>query len=120
MRGIGIDIVEVNRIKSAIDKSDKFLNRVFTENEIKYYIENGENIETLAGIFAAKEAVLKVLKTGIEGVCWKDVEIIHTDSVPGVILYNRALEAMRKEQIQDILVSISHSKENAIANAIGV
>ncbi len=120
MKGIGIDIVEIHRIKSAIEKNERFLYRIFTEDEIKYYMENGENVETLAGIFAAKEAVLKVLQTGIEGVRWKDVEIIHIGSVPSVKLYNNAYDMMKKQEITSVLISISHSKENAIANAIAV
>ena len=121
MIGLGIDIIEIERIENAIKKNSKFLEKLFTEYEIKYYIKKGEKAETIAGLFAAKEAVAKVLGTGISGFAWTDIEISHTTSgQPIVILNGEAKKIAKKKSINNILISISHCKTYAVANAAGI
>ena len=86
----GIDIIEINRIKSVLEKyPDKFLKRIYTKNELDY-CKNKPN--RLAARFAVKEAVMKTLGTGIKGVGWKDIETIRKPGEkPSVKLHNRAL-----------------------------
>lgn len=119
MKGLGVDIVEIERIEKAI-KKDRFLVKLFTERERQYFEDKGSRSETVAGIFAAKEAVSKVLGTGIV-YPWTDIEIDHTDlGQPVVVLHHKAEEIASRKGIQTIFISISHSKHYAVANAVGV
>ncbi len=119
IKGIGIDIIEIDRIRRAIEKSDKFIDRVFTANEKKAFEEKNHSPQTIAGYFAAKEAVSKALGTGISNMRWKDIEILKDPSgKPYVRLYNNAENLAYSMSIDKILISISHSRENAVALAI--
>jgi holo-[acyl-carrier protein] synthase len=121
MVGIGIDIIEINRIEEAILKNERFLERLFTEKEQAYFASKNNRHETIAGFFACKEAVAKVLGTGISGFKWKDIEISHTEvGQPVVELKNAAKDIAEEKGITNILVSISHCKTYAVANAFGV
>ena len=113
----GVDIIEINRIKSVLEKyPDKFLNRIYTKNELDF-CKNKPN--RLAARFAVKEAVMKTLGTGVKGVGWKDIETLRKPGQrPFVKLHNRALLKSKKLGIENICISISHSKEYAIAFAI--
>lgn len=103
--GIGTDIIEVSRIRNAI-KKEHFLNRVFTEKEIEYAKTKKDIAETLAGIFCAKESVVKAFGTGFVGIKFHDIEILH--------------DKFGKPFISDlkVLISISHCKDYATAVAI--
>lgn len=121
MLGIGIDIIEIDRISKTLEKQNKFLEKLFTDYEINYYINKGKRAETIAGLFAAKEAVSKVLGKGISGYTWKDIEIHHTvDGQPLVLLHGGAKKIALNMGIEKVLVSISHCKTYAVANAAGV
>jgi len=115
---IGIDIIEVERIESAIRQWDKrFLNRIFTEAERK--ICRGE-IPALAARFAGKEAVMKVLGTGTKGVGWQEIEILaDAQGKPLVQLYGKARETAKKLNLTEFSISLSDTKHLAIAAAIG-
>lgn len=109
---IGIDIIEIKRIERAVIRSAFFLTRVFTENERRYYMYKGGKAETLAGMFCAKEAVAKALKTGFSGFCMQDIEILHdAKGSPYAVLHRGA--ARLTDKTSDI--SISHCKEYAVA-----
>ncbi len=107
----GVDIVEIDRIHKAVLKNDRFCERVFTEHEMEYYQLHGERIETLAGIFAAKEAFSKYLGTGIRGFEIRDIEVRHDELGSPFILF--------KGKKTNSSVSISHSKDNAVAVVTG-
>ncbi|WPX08048.1 holo-ACP synthase [Anaerocellum danielii] len=114
---IGIDIVEVDRLKN-IKRFNQFLKRVFTSSELEYIKERRYRLETIAGYFAAKEAVAKALSTGIV-FCFKDIEIQKGKTgCPKVKLYNRAEAICAELGIRNIVVSISHQKSVAVAVAI--
>ena len=110
----GVDIIEIHRIKQVLDRyGERFLNRLFTPNEIDYCRGRAPN---LAGRFAAKEATMKALGTGARGVSWKDIEVVRAHSgAPSVKLYGRAENRAERLHVVEISVSISHSREYAVA-----
>ncbi|MFW6133844.1 MAG: holo-ACP synthase [Planctomycetota bacterium] len=119
----GIDMVDCQRLQAAVDRHGRrFLQRVFTDAELGYCLGRRRELEHLAGRFAAKEAVLKVLGTGWrEGICWTDIEIRNEPSGrPSVSLGGRCRELADGLGMGDVLVSISHVRTHAIASAIGL
>ena len=118
---IGIDIIEIERIKQAINKNPRFLNKMFTDNEIEYFKLNGFRYESIAGNFAAKEAISKALGTGIRDFKFKDIEILRNElGKPIVKTYNNLNSICIKYNVTDIKVSISHCKDYAVANAVTI
>ena len=117
--GVGIDIVEIRRIKDAIEANSKFLEKVFTSTELDYLKSRNLRPEYVAGRFAAKEAVAKALGTGFRGFDFKDIEIDRTTlGKPIVILKGRAKIIAKKEGQYNIHLSISHGEDSAVAYAI--
>ena len=107
----GIDIIEIERIKSAFNKYKNFAGRIFTEDEIRRFAENGCRFEILAGMFAAKEAFSKYLGTGIGKTAFRDIEVCHNaDGCPYIRL--RGVKS-------DASVSISHCRKYAVAFVTG-
>ena len=111
---IGVDIIEIGRIKEAVESwGERFLRRVYTESELAVYRNKPSS---LAARFACKEAVMKLLGTGRIGVGWREVETLsHPGGKPRVNLYGRAQSKADEMGIKEIAVSLSHSKEYAIA-----
>lgn len=118
--GIGIDIIEVMRIKVAVEKNKTFINRIFRPEEIKYSERGVFRYEELAGRFAVKEAVLKALKVGWrQGIAFKDIAVLNeTSGAPYVVLNGRTKDISNNLMIKKIFVSISHTKTLAIGLAI--
>jgi holo-[acyl-carrier protein] synthase len=117
----GIDMVDCRRMEEMKDRyGERFLRRVFTPAELAYCLGRKRQIEHLAGRFAAKEAVLKVLGTGWrQGINWTDVEVVNEPSgQPRVRLAGRCRQLADERNIADILVSISHIETHAIASAV--
>lgn len=118
---IGVDIIEIYRIKELIDKNKRFLEKVFTVKEIEYFESKGLRAETIAGNFAAKEAISKSMGTGIRKFNLKDIEVLRNDlGKPIVKTYNNFNQICIDYNISEIKVSISHCKDYAIANAIAI
>ena len=122
--GHGIDIVETSRIKRSVEEhGQRFLDRVFTAGEQRYCAANAKRyFEHLAGRFAAKEAVLKVLGTGWRGgIAWTDIEILREPSgQPRIILSGECRRIAAETGITSWHVSISHIETHATASAIGL
>ncbi len=119
----GIDLVEVARIAQIRTRhSDRFLTRVFTDAERAYALDTRRADERLAARFAAKEAVMKALGTGLaDGIRWTDVEVVRDDAGrPGVALHGRAAEIARARGISGWLLSLSHTREMAMASVIAL
>ncbi len=114
----GVDIIEIERIGRALDRwGQRFLNRIYTTEEISYCRGRAEN---LAVRFAAKEAAMKALSTGLRGVGWKDVEVVRAQGgAPSIQLRGRALLRAEKLGIKELALSLSHSKEYAVAFVVG-
>ena len=115
-------MVDCVRLRESIDRhGDRFLKRIFTPTELKYCLGRKREIEHLSGRFAAKEAVLKVLGTGWKnGINWTDIEVVNLPSgQPKVTLTGRCKEIADEQDIEEILISISHIDTHAIASAIG-
>lgn len=116
--GIGIDVIEVKRIAKAI-KNVHFLERVYTSGELEFFQSRRGNPLPIAGNFAAKEAVAKALGTGFGTVKWTDIEVLrNAEGAPYVLLYGKAAEIFKHMGGSKIWISISHSKEYAVAQAI--
>jgi len=117
----GIDMVECSRIAESIERhGERFLNRVFTLAERDYCNVRKRCIEHLAGRFAAKEAVMKLLGTGwAKGVTWTDIEVRNeTTGQPRIHLTGISKQLADEMGFTEILISISHVSSHAIASAI--
>lgn len=121
--GHGIDLVDIARIERLLaEHPDRFPSRCFTASELAHAGVGRSRAQHLAGRFAAKEAVLKALGTGLSGgIEWTEVEIAPADSgAPVVRLHGRAGEVASSLGVREWLVSISHSASHAMASAIAV
>lgn len=121
--GHGIDVVEIPRLAELLGKhGERFIERVFTPTERDYCIGKKRQMEHLAGRFAAKEAVLKVLGTGWSGkIAWQDIEVTNNPAgQPGVALSGECARIAAELGITRILISISHTESWAAASAIGL
>ncbi|MBI9017607.1 MAG: holo-ACP synthase [Phycisphaerae bacterium] len=119
----GIDLVECSRIEKMLSKhGDHFTTKIYTEAELAYANKHRNPVERLAGRFAVKEAVLKMIGTGLrEKINWTDVETINNvDGQPQINLYNRAKELTEQLGIDQISVSITHAAGLAIASAVAL
>ena len=117
----GIDIVEINRIKQSYDRyKNRFLNKIFTKDEIKYCFKKRNPYESLAGRFAAKEACVKVLSIAGDIIySYKQIEIIRAKN--GFVTYKLTKQAetiFKKLKADRIHLSITHEKHYSIASCI--
>ncbi len=119
----GIDLVDCPRIEDMVKRHDqRFINRVFTAAEQAYAEANKNSIEKLAGRFAAKEAVLKLMGTGWQGkIAWTDIEVINNRAgQPEVTLSGEVKKLADKLGIKHISISITHTANFAIASAVAL
>ena len=119
----GIDLVDCPRIEQMIERhGERFVNRVFTAAEQAYARANKNEIEKLAGRFAAKEAVLKLIGTGWRGkIAWTDIEIINNASGQPEVTVDGEVKSIADELgIEHISVSITHTANFAIASAVAL
>ena len=117
MLSTGVDIIEIPRIRRVLERyGQRFLNRVFTPGEIEYCRGRAPN---LAALFAAKEAAMKALGTGFRGVAWKDIEVIRARSgAPSIKLHGRAEIRAQRLGLQEMALSLSHSRDYAVASVV--
>jgi holo-[acyl-carrier protein] synthase len=123
IHGIGIDVVEVDRISDAIQRlGTPFLDRLFTPAELEYCQTQKFPALHYAARFAAKEAVSKALGTGIgEHAGWLDLEILRDPSgAPRVLLTGAAARFAKVNHITSLQISLTHAKAYAAANAIAI
>ena len=114
----GIDIIEIARVKDVAERhGERFLKRVYTPDEVAYCRGRAPQ---LASRFAAKEAVMKALGTGTTGVGWREIEVVRLRGGPPTIrLHGRALRRAETMGIDNLAVSLSHSREFAVASVVG-
>lgn len=113
----GVDLIEIGRFQAALSRhGSRFLERVFTEAEIK---EAGAHLASLAARFAAKEAVAKALGTGIGPVSWREIEIRRGPArQPLLLLHGAAAQLAAEQGLTDWSISLSHTQEMAVAVAV--
>lgn len=115
VKGVGVDIVNCRRIGDNISRwGDKFLQRIFTEKEIRYCSGRRDYPLHFAGRFAAKEALVKALRRR-GGIKWKEIEIGERGNIPEIKLRGGAKEIARRQGVEELWVSISHEGEYAVA-----
>ncbi len=118
MYHIGTDIIEIARIQEAVNHwGESFLHRVYTDSEVKQYRKSPSS---LAARFAGKEAVIKALEAANKGISWREIEILSQPSgKPVVRLYGKAQHYATSLGLKELAISLSHSKEYAIAFVVG-
>jgi holo-[acyl-carrier protein] synthase len=114
---IGIDLIEIDRIVAVLGRHpDRFRRRILTDAEQRYC---GSRVERIAGRWAAKEAVSKVLGLGVRGVGWRDIEVLpNYAGQPQVHLHGRAAARAAALGLDTVSVSISHERHMAVAVAV--
>ncbi len=117
MHTVGVDVVEIERIEAALKRwGARFLNRIYTEREQRFC---RGRVPELAARFAAKEAVMKALGTGVKGVGWTEIEVLPMrGGKPLVFLHGRALRHAQTLGLVDFAISLSHSRDYAIASVV--
>lgn len=115
----GVDLIEISRIEEVLARHGRhYLERIYTPAELE---QCGRRVESLAGRFAAKEAVAKALGCGIGDVAWKEIEILGDEqNAPVLTLHGAALQKAKELGVTNWSVSISHSQSHAVAVAVGV
>ena len=119
--GTGIDIAEVPRMAQAIERfGERFLHRIFTEGERRYCDAKANRVERYAARFAAKEAGMKAIGTGWKGgVGWTDIEVKREPSGrPTLVFHGKAAEVAARLGVERISLSLTHTKETAMAQVI--
>jgi holo-[acyl-carrier protein] synthase len=119
--GTGVDITEVPRIKAAVERfGRRFLSRVFTPDEVRYCMSRPNAAERLAARFAAKEAAMKAIGTGLRhGVTWQDVEVVREPGGrPTLQLTGKAAEFAARMGYRNCHLSLTHTAEQAMAFVI--
>lgn len=112
--GIGVDVVEVARMRAALERTPSLARRLFSDAEA-----GDGSAQRLASRFAAKEAVAKALGTGIDGFAFRDIEIISTGSDrPTVALHGGAAQAANDRGVRTVHLSLSHTDTVVVANAV--
>ena len=116
---VGIDMIAISRVQKVLDRhGQRFLQRVFTPEEAAFC---RGRVPELAARFAAKEAVMKALGTGVRGVVWRDIEVLpNRRGKPLVYLYGRGKERAERIGLQALDISLSHERDFAIAAVVGV
>jgi holo-[acyl-carrier protein] synthase len=114
---VGIDLIDIDRIVAVLGKfPDRFRHRVLTDRERQYV---GRKVERIAGRWAAKEAISKVLGLGVRGVGWREIEILpNYAGAPQVQLHGRAARRAEALDLDEVTVSISHERRMAVAVAV--
>ena len=116
--GVGIDIIEVERIRAALDNArtgERFRARVFTPQETAYCARRHNTAQSFAARFAAKEAVMKALGRAC---AWREIEVVRTDGPPSVRLHRHAQARAEALGIRRVSLSLSHTAQLAIAYVV--
>jgi len=116
--GIGIDIIETDRIREVCQKP-QFLRKVFTDAERELFLKSADPVQMIAGSFAAKEAVSKAIGTGIGKIGWKEIEILRdSNGRPYAQMHGNAKKYLDSMPANKVWVSITHLRSLAAAQAI--
>ena len=113
--GVGTDIIEIDRIKNAIDNTPGFLEKVFTKREVEELSKNTLRVESVAGNFAVKEAVSKAIGTGMRGFTFSDIEVFRNELGKPIVEISDKVKELIEVNNYTFNVSISHNRTCAIA-----
>jgi holo-[acyl-carrier protein] synthase len=119
--GIGVDIVEIKRLREVLERQqDRFIRRVFTEVEQEFCVAHRDPVPHYAARFAAKESLFKALGTGwAKGVSWKDAEVVRAAmQAPRLALHGQAEKLSQALGVNAVHLSLSHSNDSAVAVVI--
>lgn len=117
--GVGTDLVEVSRLREALERTPALLHRLFTPAEQSRCNRNKDPLPHLAARFAAKEAVMKSLGAGMSSMAFTDVEVVTgADGAPGIRLAGRALQVAQRRGVATVHVSLTHTGDLAQAHAV--
>lgn len=118
MKGLGIDLCRISRMETILREQPRFLSRYYTVEEQSYLAGRGKcTAESATAMFAAKEAFLKALRTGLSsGICLNEIGVIHLESgAPEYKLTGAALEAAQQLGVQTLWLSLTHEDDHAAA-----
>lgn len=115
--GIGTDIIEIDRVAQMVARGRQYLQTIFTEKEIEYCESKARKVEHYAVRFAAKEAALKALSCGWrDGLGFSEIEVVDDpQGKPQVIVSGKVKDLFEQNRIKQTFVSLSHSRQNAVA-----
>ncbi|PZC47101.1 MAG: holo-[acyl-carrier protein] synthase [Chloroflexi bacterium] len=115
----GVDLIEIERVRDVLGRhGDRFLNRIYTTREQDYC---GDRLQELAARFAAKEAVMKALGTGVRGVGWREIEVLaNARGKPIVLLHGRARTRANRLGFRRVEISMTHERSMACAFAVAI
>ncbi|MCS7253266.1 MAG: holo-ACP synthase [Armatimonadota bacterium] len=115
--GIGIDAVEVERIRSMLERyGNRFINKIFQPEEATYCMSQHDPAQHFAARYAAREAFAKALGTGFVGISWRDISVVRdSGGVPRVCLYGAAAKVASKRGVKRVWLSLTHTNTLAIA-----
>ena len=117
IKGVGVDMVEIGRVRKLIEQDQGFAQRIFTDREIAYCESKFSKAQHYAARFTAKEAFFKALGTGFrDGMSWRDV-VVENDcrGKPQLRLTAAALRQFRRRKLKKAMLSLSHTREMAVA-----
>jgi holo-[acyl-carrier protein] synthase len=117
IKGIGVDMVEIGRVRKLLEQDNGFVERMFTAREIAYCESKYFKAQHYAARFTAKEAFFKALGTGFrDGMSWQDVEVENDElGKPQIRLTAAALKRFKSKKLKRVLLSLSHTREMAVA-----
>jgi holo-[acyl-carrier protein] synthase len=117
IKGIGVDMVEIGRVRKLLEQDNGFVERMFTVREIAYCESKYFKAQHYAARFTAKEAFFKALGTGFrDGMSWQDVEVENDElGKPQIRLTAAALKKFKSKKLRRVLLSLSHTREMAVA-----
>lgn len=121
VKGLGVDLVEVSRLRRLVERwKERFLRRVFTQAELDYCLKRRDPIPHLAARFAAKEACLKALGTGLRmGVSWRELEVRRESGQPPMLVLSGRSKAIGLSKgATQVLLSLTHDGDYAFAQAM--
>lgn len=114
--GIGVDSIEISRVARSINRRPGLLQRLFTPEEISQLPQGEKKFSRMAAIFAAKEAVLKALGTGLAGHSWQNIQVLHNPAGrPEVCLQGKTLVMANCLGVKKVHISLTHDRQRAVA-----
>ncbi len=115
---VGIDTIQIPRVQHVLDRhGERFLKRVYTPEEVAFC---RGRVPELAARFAAKEAVMKALGTGVRGIGWREIEVLaNARGKPLVLLHGKAMQRADEIGMREVEISLSHERDLTIAMVVG-